>query len=85
MAFASPFSEKWFVQWAHPKRGEVVVFKYPANKDQYYIKRVVGIPGDRVMYENGNLYVNEKLVEKTIPQDLKDEWSLSKDADFPRR
>jgi signal peptidase I len=78
-----PFSENWFVQWASPRRGDVVVFKFPANKDQYYIKRVVGLPGDRVMYENGNLYVNEKLVEKTIPQDLRDEWALIRDTDFP--
>ena len=78
-----PFSESWFVQWSHPRRGEVVVFKYPANKDQYYIKRVVGVPGDRVLYENGNLYVNEKLVERGIPQDLKQEWTWLKDTDFP--
>lgn len=78
-----PFSEQWFVQWANPQRGDVVVFRYPGNKEQYYIKRVIGIPGDRVMYENGNLYVNEKLVEKTIPQELKDEWSWLKDSDFP--
>lgn len=78
-----PFSENWVIQWSHPKRGEVVVFKYPANKDQYYIKRVVGVPGDRVLYENGNLYVNEKLVERTIPQELKEEWIWLKDSDFP--
>ncbi|MBX3021516.1 MAG: signal peptidase I [Bdellovibrionales bacterium] len=79
----APLSEKWFVRWAHPQRGDVVVFKYPANKDQYFIKRVVGLPGDRVLYENGNLYVNEKLVDKTIPQDLKEEWLWLKDQDFP--
>lgn len=79
----APFSEKWFVQWRHPERGEVVVFKFPADKDKYYIKRVVGVPGDRVMYENGRLYVNEKLVERTIPQALKDEWLDLRDQDFP--
>ncbi|HMN69019.1 MAG TPA: signal peptidase I [Bdellovibrionales bacterium] len=79
----APFSEKWFVQWAHPKRGEVLVFKYPADKEKYFIKRVVGLPGDRVLYENGNLYVNEKLVERTIPQSLKDEWLWLNDGDFP--
>lgn len=78
-----PFSENWFVQWAHPARGEVVVFKFPADKDKYFIKRVVGVPGDRVLYENGNLYVNEKLVDRTIPQDLKDEWQYLSDKDFP--
>ena len=79
----APFSEKWFVQWAHPQRGEVVVFKYPADKDKYYIKRVVGLPGDRILFEKGHLYVNEKLVEKTIPQNLKEEWAWLRDADFP--
>jgi signal peptidase I len=78
-----PFSENWLVQWAHPQRGDVVVFKYPANKDLYYIKRVVGVPGDRVLVENGNLYVNEKLVDRSIPQDLKEEWGWLKDDDFP--
>lgn len=79
----APFSERWFVQWRHPRRGEVVVFKYPADKDKYYIKRVVGLPGDRVMLDKGNLYVNEKLVEKTIPQNLKGEWAWLRDSDFP--
>lgn len=79
----APFSEKWFVQWNHPQRGDVIVFKYPADKDKYYIKRVVGLPGDRILYENGHLYVNEKLVEKNIPQSLKEEWQFLRDADFP--
>lgn len=79
----APFSERWFAQWRSPKRGEVVVFKAPADKGQYLIKRVVGLPGDRVVYENGHLYVNEKLVEKTIPRDLRDEFFWLRDADFP--
>jgi signal peptidase I len=78
----APFSENWFVQWIHPQRGEVVVFKFPADKDKYYIKRIVGLPGDRILYENGHLYVNEKLVERTIPQGLKDEWNWLRDGDF---
>lgn len=78
----APLSERWIIRWGAPKRGDVVVFKYPAE-DKYFIKRIVGTPGDRVLIENGNLYVNEKLVDKTIPQDLKDEWLWLKDSDFP--
>lgn len=78
-----PFSEKWFLQWRDPARGEVVVFKHPGDRDKYYIKRIVGLPGDRVLYENGNLYVNEKLAERTIPQNLKEEWQWLRDIDFP--
>lgn len=78
-----PFSEKWIAEWRDPKRGEVIVFRYPANREQYYIKRVIGIPGDRVMYENGHLYVNEKLVERTIPNDLGETWGWLRNSDFP--
>lgn len=79
----APFSENWLLMWNHPVRGDVIVFKSPADKRKYFIKRVIGVPGDRVLYENGHLYVNEKLVERTIPQSLKDEWAWVKDADFP--
>lgn len=79
----APFSENWLARWSDPGRGDVIVFKYPADKDKYYIKRVIGIPGDRVLYEHGHLYVNEKLVERAIPRDLKEEWLWLKDSDFP--
>jgi signal peptidase I len=78
-----PFSENWLVRWGEPTRGEVIVFKYPNDKKLFYIKRVVGLPGDRVFYENGNLYVNETLVEKNVPTNLKEDWYWLKDEDFP--
>ncbi len=42
-----------------PKNGEVMVF-IPPHEDEYFIKRVVGIPGDRVRYEDKNIYVNDQ-------------------------
>ncbi|MCB0413747.1 MAG: signal peptidase I, partial [Bdellovibrionales bacterium] len=36
-----PFTEEWMVKFAEPKRGEVIVFKYPENISMFYIKRVV--------------------------------------------
>ena len=46
-----------------PKRGEVIVFKYPRDESTNYIKRVVGIPGDRIEVINKVLYVNDAPVE----------------------
>ncbi len=46
-----------------PRRGEVMVF-FPPHENQYYIKRVIGVPGDTVRYEDGELYINRELVRK---------------------
>src|SRR5438477_6336596 len=46
-----------------PERGEVMVFRYPENPTLDYIKRVVGVPGDRIEYRNKRLSINGQLVE----------------------
>jgi len=46
-----------------PKRGDVMVFRYPKNPSLDYIKRVAGVPGDRVEYRNKRLSLNGKLLE----------------------
>ena len=53
-----------------PQRGDVVVFRYPGMgpedplKGQDYIKRVVGLPGDRISFSNQTLYINDEAVAK---------------------
>ncbi|NOZ10935.1 MAG: signal peptidase I [Gammaproteobacteria bacterium] len=47
-----------------PQRGDVMVFRYPHNPSINYIKRVVGLSGDRIVYENKTLYINGNLVKQ---------------------
>ena len=53
-----------------PERGDIMVFKYPEKPSINYIKRVVGLPGDTIRYENKRLYVNDVLVEQTLEAQL---------------
>lgn len=46
-----------------PQRGEVMVF-IPPHENKYYIKRVIGLPGDRIRYENKELYINGELIPR---------------------
>lgn len=49
---------------SEPERGDVVVFRHPVNK-QDFIKRVVGMPGDRLQMRNGLLYINDEVAPQT--------------------
>lgn len=58
-----------------PKRGEVMVF-IPPHEDKYYIKRVIGLPGDTVRYEDKNLYINGELIDKEYVEDIEVETGI---------
>ena len=47
-----------------PKRGDVFVFRFPKEPSVDYIKRVIGLPGDRIVYKNKVLYINETRVDQ---------------------
>ena len=47
------------------KRGDVIVFESPLeNEDKYFIKRVIGLPGDKINISDGKLYINEIMIEE---------------------
>ena len=55
-----PVFHKKFLALGAPARGDVVVFRYPVDPSKDYIKRVIGLPGDRIAYRNKQLWVNDE-------------------------
>lgn len=61
-----PVARNKFVDIGLPERGDVVVFKYPQDMRVDYIKRVIGLPGDRVIYKNKSLYIKPACKEEDV-------------------
>lgn len=64
-----PVLETKVIPVGEPKRGDVVVFRYPKDTSQDYIKRVVGLPGDKVQYRNKTLSVNGETIAAEMTGD----------------
>ncbi|GAB4212286.1 MAG: signal peptidase I [Rhodoferax sp.] len=71
-----PVINKKITEGTAPKRGDVVVFRYPPKPSLDYIKRVVGVPGDEVAYLNKRLTVNGKPVPTTALPEFFDEDAM---------
>ena len=55
-----------------PKQGDLIVFKTPADNRTDYIKRLIGLPGDKIKFSNGNIFINgEEVTRKKINTKLK--------------
>ena len=56
-----------------PERGDIVIFKYPDNEKQLFVKRVIGLPGETVTIDDAKVYVEGMLLEEDY---LKEAWTV---------
>ncbi|KTC68280.1 signal peptidase I (lepB-1) [Legionella birminghamensis] len=70
-----PVWEKKVVPIANPKTGEIAVFRWPPNPGYDYIKRVIGVPGDKISYHNKVLTINGKEAKQSFVEYTTDESS----------
>jgi len=58
----------WILPYGEPKRGDVIVFKYPNSPETAYVKRLMGMPGDKLEMIGRTLYINGKALEEKYTQ-----------------
>ena len=84
--YSLPFSPNLFsgrIFGSQPARGDVVVFRFPPNPDIDYIKRVIGLPGDRVQMIAGVLHVNGEAVPKEPDGTFTSDYKMDPGEDVP--
>ena len=56
-----PFTDISVIEWGKPGHGDIIVFRYPKEPQIDYVKRVVGLPGDKIRVEDNSIYINGEL------------------------
>lgn len=61
-----PVTNTKIIETGQPERGDVMVFKFPENRNQNFIKRVVGLPGDEIKIRDNRLFINGELINRNL-------------------
>ena len=63
--------DKWTYRFSDPKRFDIIVFPFQYQEDTYYIKRIIGLPGETVLIdEKGNIYINGEILEESYGREI---------------
>lgn len=70
------FGSRLAYQFSEPKRGDIIIFKYPDDEEEKYVKRIIGLPGETVRISNAKVYIDDS--ETPLQEEyLKDEWTVA--------
>ncbi len=84
--FSMPFAPPLFsgrIWGASPKRGDIAVFKLPRDGETDYIKRVIGLPGDKIQMIEGRLYINGEIVPREADKKVKTADAYGVETEVP--
>lgn len=59
--------------FSEPERGDIIIFKFPDDESQKYVKRIIGLPGEKITIKDAKVYINDSS-EPLEEEYLKDEW-----------
>lgn len=77
---------RWAYLFDEPQRGDIIIFKFPDNEKQKFVKRIIGLPNETVEIKNGDVYIDNILLEENYLKESVDNQNLiftvPKDAYF---
>jgi len=73
------FGNRLAYKFSDPDRGDIVIFLYPDNEKEKYVKRVIGLPGETVRIKNAKIYINDNPEPLDEPY-LHEEWVVDNDG-----
>jgi signal peptidase I len=78
-----PFTNYKLFTWRKPKRGEVIVFIYPQDEEKDFIKRIVGLEGDRVSVRRNTITINGQRIEREPLPGEREYWDFEEGPPHP--
>jgi signal peptidase I len=64
-----PFAKQYVLNWSSFKRGDVIVFRYPKDENIFYVKRVIGLPGEKISWQGHQVFINGEKIEQIAQSD----------------
>lgn len=79
-----PYTHIALIEFSEPERGDIIVFEYPKDPSEDFIKRVIGTPGDTVEVRNKDVYVNGEKLDEPYVQHTDPNFQTMRDNMAPR-